>query len=380
MELFSQDTFSSAASPVPSEFRAAPRKAMKTNTVRVLSLSGGGLLGVISAAMLRRLEHLGRDAHGETYRLAHSFDLVGGTSTGAILATAVALGLSADEMVDFYLRDAPRGLVRRRFFVPGVTEMFDTERLRSFFAKATKNRQIQSDHLATDLAIVVKSMTDGAPYCVTSVPLDPGASASVLGANVATGAFELTDLLRASTAVPGLFAPQDLALGKDGTVHACVDGGLSPYHDPSELLFRYARHCQMITGPVDTTRPIAMTAIGTGCARKGYPARSVLGFKSATLSFAALRSMVTDGALHTQAVMRHLSDDPTQHLNYRRLDMEICEKTFELLGMSVDNVTLRQMRSFLSHRGKERLFEAAILAAEAQISEPLAIRTRIPAA
>ena len=42
----------------------------------LLSVSGGGLLGVIPAAMLLRIEALGKEKYGPHYRLSDSFDSV----------------------------------------------------------------------------------------------------------------------------------------------------------------------------------------------------------------------------------------------------------------------------------------------------------------
>jgi patatin-like phospholipase/acyl hydrolase len=59
--------------------------------LRILSLDGGGVRGVMSTVMLKALEErLGEPLH-------RHFDLIAGTSVGAILAAAVAQGRTADE-------------------------------------------------------------------------------------------------------------------------------------------------------------------------------------------------------------------------------------------------------------------------------------------
>jgi uncharacterized protein len=66
---------------------------------RILSLDGGGIRGLISALWLQRLEaELGSP-------LRDHFDLIAGTSTGAILACGVATGMPAEEMVQLYRRN-----------------------------------------------------------------------------------------------------------------------------------------------------------------------------------------------------------------------------------------------------------------------------------
>lgn len=63
---------------------------------RILSLDGGGIRGIMTAVWLDRLEReLGAP-------IADHFDLVAGTSTGAILACAVSAGIPASRLVDLY--------------------------------------------------------------------------------------------------------------------------------------------------------------------------------------------------------------------------------------------------------------------------------------
>jgi len=58
---------------------------------RILALDGGGVRGAISVAFLKRIEEILDKEVGREVRLGDWFDLVGGTSTGAIVAGAVAL-------------------------------------------------------------------------------------------------------------------------------------------------------------------------------------------------------------------------------------------------------------------------------------------------
>jgi patatin-like phospholipase/acyl hydrolase len=64
---------------------------------QVLSLDGGGIRGIFSAALLAGLEKdLGRPS------LDH-FDLVVGTSTGGLIAAALGAGMTPEEIVDLYV-------------------------------------------------------------------------------------------------------------------------------------------------------------------------------------------------------------------------------------------------------------------------------------
>ena len=82
---------SSTAEPSPWEGRC-----------QVLSLDGGGLRGIFSAAAIAALEEdLGSPA------LDH-FDVVTGTSTGGLIALALANGIPARSIVEFYVKEGPQ--------------------------------------------------------------------------------------------------------------------------------------------------------------------------------------------------------------------------------------------------------------------------------
>jgi len=70
--------------------------------VQVLSLDGGGLKGLFTAAVIEALEHqTGR-------RISDHFDIITGTSTGGLVALGLALGKSGSEIVEFYKNDGPK--------------------------------------------------------------------------------------------------------------------------------------------------------------------------------------------------------------------------------------------------------------------------------
>ena len=96
----------------------------------ILALDGGGVRGVISIAFLERIEALFAAHEGAPVRLADRFDLVGGTSTGAIIATGLALGKTTADLKDIYYRLAPHAFRRSRFRIPLLQPKFDVTGLR----------------------------------------------------------------------------------------------------------------------------------------------------------------------------------------------------------------------------------------------------------
>src|SRR6476661_6915675 len=97
------DNMTAAISPYSSE-TARDRHLFGPGPKRLLSLDGGGVRGALTVAFLERIETLLGAHHGRDVRLGEYFDLVGGTSTGAIIAGALALGYRTSQVKDFYLR------------------------------------------------------------------------------------------------------------------------------------------------------------------------------------------------------------------------------------------------------------------------------------
>ena len=107
-------------------------KLDKIGPRKLLACDGGGIRGIISIGILARIESELRKSSGNPKLvLADYFDYVAGTSTGAIIATLIALGHSGDEIRDFYLRSG--------------AEMFHKARLWERF-----RTKFESDNLSAD--------------------------------------------------------------------------------------------------------------------------------------------------------------------------------------------------------------------------------------
>ena len=67
---------------------------------RILALDGGGVRGILTLGILAKIETLLKARHGndEQFRLCHYFDLIAGTSTGAIIAAALACEMTVKEI------------------------------------------------------------------------------------------------------------------------------------------------------------------------------------------------------------------------------------------------------------------------------------------
>lgn len=106
---------------------------------RILSLDGGGAKGVYTLGVLKEIEALiGR-------RICEEFDLIYGTSTGAIIAALLGLGKTVDEVTKNYFE-----------IVPNVMA-YNTKAGRSAALRENANKLLgdkKFDEFVTDVGIV----------------------------------------------------------------------------------------------------------------------------------------------------------------------------------------------------------------------------------
>lgn len=78
-----------------------------SRTFQILSLDGGGIKGLFSAAILSRWED------DLSTSIVKHFDLIVGTSTGGIIALGLGLGLLPGEIVNFYVSNSKKIFCRK---------------------------------------------------------------------------------------------------------------------------------------------------------------------------------------------------------------------------------------------------------------------------
>jgi uncharacterized protein len=88
-------------------FKAVTAEQPKDDRFRILSLDGGGAKGFYTLGVLKEIEGLLQCP------LFKRFDLVFGTSTGAIIAALVSLGYEVDQIHEFYKRYVPEIMKRK---------------------------------------------------------------------------------------------------------------------------------------------------------------------------------------------------------------------------------------------------------------------------
>ena len=232
---------------------------------RILALDGGGIRGLISLGVLERLEsslaeRLGR---GAEFRLAEYFDLIGGTSTGAIIAAALARGMSVDELTHFYLDFGQEAFTKRSIFARWKSLYVEgglVEKLQTTFGKDT---DLSPEALACLLVVVTRNTTTDSAWPISSNPFakynDPGRPDCNLR-------IPLWQIVRASTAAPVFFPPEVIHWDPKDPEKSFVfvDGGTTVYNNPSFLLFRMATEPAYRLGWDTGERQLLLVSVGTG--------------------------------------------------------------------------------------------------------------------
>lgn len=290
---------------------------------QILSLIGGGIRGAFVTSYLKELEEkLGSP-------IAECFDLIAGTSTGAIIAAGLASGMPAAKMHDFYVRYGARIFTPRpkykakgfyRFLFP-IGQYFFKRGTGGDLAAAFRARFLPSaleesfsegfgektmhDVRFTRLIMPAVNLTKGVPHVFRSPHLPKGLQDS----NV-----KIADAIIASTAAPTYFPHRQIG------ENSYVDGGMWAA-DPSMLAVAEALR---ITELEDTGHPEAhfrtsdmhLLSVGTGRAQFALEPPGA----SAGLLYWAPRVADVMGTSQAQGIhlpLKFFLGDRYRHINFR---------------------------------------------------------------
>jgi patatin-like phospholipase/acyl hydrolase len=212
-------------------------KLQKSNAQRkLLACDGGGIRGIISIEILAKIEDELRKNNGQPELvLADYFDYVAGTSTGAIIATLVALGKSTEEIRDFYIRSGAEMFEKARLWERFRTKFRDDKLAAMLKEVIGEETNFGSKKLQTLLMIVLRNATTDSPWPLSN---NPNGKYNLSGSPGRNTDLALWQLVRASTAAPTYFPPETVKVGPQEFIF--VDGGVTMYNDPAFQLFLMA--------------------------------------------------------------------------------------------------------------------------------------------
>jgi len=286
---------------------------------RILAIDGGGVRGVISLTFLSRIQTILRVRTGNPHlRLSDYFDLIGGTSTGAIIAAGLALGLTVEHLIDIYASLATKGFQRTSRLVLGglIAPKFKEGPLAAAVEQHVGNETLGSEKLLTGLAIIAKRLDTDSVWIFHNNPRDKyyGDETKPTHKGIPNKDYLLRNLIRASTAAPSYFTPQSIEVARDdyGNVvrGAFVDGGVSPHNNPALLLFMLATikayGYRWPAGADD----LMLVSVGNGAAGDVLAQDRVARIPSSYLGVRALMSMMLDCGQLNQALLQWMSRCP----------------------------------------------------------------------
>ncbi len=206
---------------------------------RILALDGGGIRGVFSMEILLRMQEMLR-AHTGSPKLvlADHFDFFAGTSTGAIIATCLSWGMEVEKILDLYVEQGQKMFQRvpwshpiKRMFFARYDPKPLTEILRRLFSEdgmGVEPALLGTKLLRGTLLVVVRNQTTGSAWPLTNNPNAMYNDRTLPYCNLN---IPLWRVVRASTAAPVYFDPEEITLGDQKYVF--VDGSITPYNNPS---------------------------------------------------------------------------------------------------------------------------------------------------
>lgn len=219
--------------------------------MRLLSIDGGGIRGIIPALVLCEVER-------RTGRRTHElFDMLAGTSTGGILACALTHPddpLPAERLVDLYVDEGPRifhrSLIKRLFSAGGlVDERYEDDGLLAALRRYLGDARLRDARR---------------PLLVTAYDID-GRFAFFFRSERARVDpeydFALVDVARATAAAPTYFEPYEVTDAAGARTYPLVDGGV------------YANNpgmCAYVDARADAGRVDLVASLGTGSHTRRY--------------------------------------------------------------------------------------------------------------
>jgi uncharacterized protein len=298
----------------------------KVGPKRILALDGGGLRGVLTLGMLREIETHLRARHGgdPDFRLCDYFDLIAGTSTGAIIAGALSLGMTVEEVHGHYMALGKFVFKRSLLRWGALRAKFDADDVRKALQGVYGMRTMSSPDFRTGLLVQTKRLDTGSPWPITNNPNAKYFKGGTKATTIPNMDYPLWQVVRASTAAPYFFDPETIQIGKAAEGLKAVrgdfvDGGVSPSNNPSLQA--------MMTATMDGYRmnwktgadQLLVVSVGTGKADPEIGHAGIVAGTAAIHAVLSLKALMEDCADQVETIMQWLSVSPTS----RRIDREL---------------------------------------------------------
>ena len=224
-----------------------------TDTFHILALDGGGTRGIYTAQLLAKIEQ----AFGTPIRTR--FDLIVGTSTGAIIAGAAVSDIPMTDIVELFETETPYIFRKRWYRIPLFLSKYPNQKLAQIIAKHIPATPL--GEIASPLMITSSEIAKSEVHIFRSNYGSRDSEIAPTSKDV-----NLREAILASCAAPTFFAPKSV----DNFLLA--DGGLWA-NNPSTVAFTEALS---VFGK--EAQEVRMLSIGTGHSVNMYRNRRGWGF------------------------------------------------------------------------------------------------------
>lgn len=296
-----------------------------TDTLHILALDGGGTRGIYSAKLLAQLEEI------YDIRISECFDLIAGTSTGAIIAGAAVSDIPMTEIVELFETEAPDIFRNKWYRNPVFFSKYSNEKLAEIIAHHIPATPLSE--VSTPLIITCSEITTSESHIFRSNYCEKQNETENSDADVS-----LRDAIVASCAAPTFFAPINIK------GYLLSDGGLWA-NNPS-----IAAYTEALTVFGKGPSQIKILSIGTGHSISMYKKKRGWGFLSGWGGI-KLVSFVMTLQSHASAnlVSRLLKE------NYLRIDPKINFWDIDTVTQ-LDNLKSLAERDFKTHSSEIAAF------------------------
>jgi len=266
---------------------------------RLLAIDGSGLCGLIPAEALIQIEQQLNQITGSDKLLCDRFDLIAGTSTGAILAAGLALGSKATDLRDFYLQFG-KEIFTKEFILTRLWHSYPSGPLERHLKHVLgETTTLGSDRLRTNVVIVTKNSTLGSDWFFTNNPKNKFFKNNSM--------LPLWQVVRASTAAPTYFPPQTIGV-PDGTGkttdYEFIDGGVSSYNNPALQLFLEATVPEYGFGWPMGADKLMLISLGTGYSSITVPPGKAAGYELLSWAQYMIKELMGEANLQQNMLMR----------------------------------------------------------------------------
>lgn len=343
--------------------KARPRK--------LLALDGGGIRGVLTLEILLALEsQLKKELNAEEdFTLSSYFDYIGGTSTGAIIAAGLSLGMPVQKLLDFY-EEKGEAMFDKAFILKRLKYLYNDgpllEELKNTFGDG--NLSLSSGKFKSLLLVVTMNRTTDSPWPICNNPLAKYNDESLPDCNTR---IPLYQLVRASTAAPVYFPPETLQWDPKNpeSSFVFVDGGVTPYNNPAFLMYRMATQKAYNLNWETGERKLMIASVGTGSAASPGNYSNLLDVVT-EISTNLMYAMQVDQDINCRTVGRcvygapidreigamvpldkdgnplSMDSDANRHFSYVRYNADLSEQGLAAAGLShIDSDDVRKMDS-----------------------------------